>query len=79
MQKIDSHELWVTRLLVFLETSPQSDTYHQVILNPEQFKAVSDAIAEVLSTTQNDIETINIELSEETYKLPDLQEIYIKE
>lgn len=78
MQKIDSHELWVTRLLVFLETSPQSDTYHQVILNPEQFKAVSDAIAEVLST-QGDMETINIELSAETYKLPDLQEIYIKE
>lgn len=72
--QIDKYTLYGTRLLVFLEDSPQSNQYHQVILNPTQFKRVSDAISNVVGRNGDD-EDVEMELSVDTYKLPDLQEI----
>lgn len=66
------------RLLVFLETNPQTNTYNQVILSPEQFKKVSDATGEKTDNNQNlkeGFEMFKTTLSEEKYILPDLQSI----
>lgn len=74
-------ELYGVRLLVFMETAPQSNNYHQVILNPDQFKRVSDSIvhgAKVVGR-EGSREIIESPLSEETYPLPDLKEIHEKE
>lgn len=66
-------ELSVSRLLVFLETEPQSNKYRQVILTPEQFKKMSDVICEVVDK-KGDEETVSINMSIGTYLLPDLNE-----
>lgn len=71
--KIDKYTLYGTRLLVFLEDAPQSNQYRQVILNGSQFKRVSDAISNVVSRN-GDEEDVEIEMSLDTYLLPDLQE-----
>lgn len=73
--KIDRINLYHQRLLIFLETEPQSNVYNQILVTPEQFKKVSDAICSiVVPKNGNDIETVSVETSEEIYKLPDLQE-----
>lgn len=38
---IDLEDLYTVRLVVMLEDEPQSNRYHQVILNPEQFRMLS--------------------------------------
>ncbi len=73
--QIDKYTLYGTRLLVFLEDSPQSNQYHQVRLTPAQFKVVSDSISNVVGRNGDD-EDVEIEMSVDTYTLPDLQEIY---
>lgn len=78
---MDTDSLYELRMLVFLENEPQSNKYSQVILNNEQFKKLSDCIAEIMggnvkndSLRNNYVET-DITLSEENYWLPDLQSI----
>ena len=66
-----------------METNPQSNTYHQILLTEEQFKRMSDALAEcfdkqVDEDLKDGFEVFNLEVSEESYALPDLQEIQIK-
>lgn len=61
------------RLLVFLEADDYTG-FHQVMLNDEQFKSVSDAI--ILATTydqslKSGYENAEVQLSEEVYKLPE--------
>lgn len=73
--QIDKYTLYGTRLLVFLEDAPQSNEYRQIWVNEKQSKAVSDAVCAVQSR-EGDDELVMIQMSEETYKLPDLQEIY---
>ena len=73
--KIDDAELYGTRLLCFLETEPQSNMYHQVRLNPEQFKTFSFSLGKVVDV-KGDMQNVEFEMSVETYKLPDLPEIY---
>lgn len=73
--QIDKYTLYGTRLLVFLEDAPQSNQYHQVRLTPEQFKRVSDSISNVVAKNGDD-EDVEVEMSINTYTLPDLQEIY---
>lgn len=73
--QIDKYTLYGTRLLVFLEDSPQSNQYHQIHLTESQFKRVSDSVCDVKSRNGDD-EDVEVEMSIETYKLPDLQEIY---
>lgn len=77
MIKVDPLLLYVNRVLVFMETEPQSNVYNQVILNAEQFKAMSEHISEKTGNKlSKDVDEVNIELSEEEYKLPDLREIH---
>lgn len=81
--EIDHSELYSVRLLAFVETGPQSNEYHQFQFTEEQFKKVSDAIANCFTVTKeddtrDDIDTIsNVNISNETYKLPDLKQINI--
>lgn len=78
--KIDPIDLYGTRLLVFLETEPQSNKYNQVLLNPAQFKAVSNNIGVYLDEEcRPGFEVKEVELSDEEYTLPDLQEITEKD
>ncbi len=77
LNQVDKYTLYGTRLLVFLEEGPQSNQYHHVHLNPQQLKMVSDAICTVVDR-QGDEENVTVEMSVETYKLPDLQEINLK-
>lgn len=42
---VDVHELYATRMIVLMECHPQSNQYHQIMLNGEQFKIISDALA----------------------------------
>lgn len=74
MNNMNIQELYIIRTLIFLETEPQSNEYHQVMLDQETFKKVT----EVMSTLVKDgeVQEVNLDLSEETYKLPDLQDIY---
>jgi transcription-repair coupling factor (superfamily II helicase) len=66
------------RLLVFIETEPQSNKYHQVILNPKQFRSVSKILGRVISK-EGSKEIKEMVISEEIYTLPDLQEIDYEE
>ena len=84
MIKSNQDELFSQRCLVFLETEPQSNKYNQVILSKEQFKKVSDAIISTFVSEEHPeleevelidgMEIVNIELSDEEYELPDLQQ-----
>ncbi len=70
-------ELYELRLLVFIETEPQSNKYNQVLLTMDQFKKVGDAIGKI--TESNDLrdgfEQREVSSSKEEYKLPDLRSI----
>lgn len=72
--KVDTHELYTIRTLIFLETEPQSNKYHQVMLDQETFKKVTEVMSTLVK--EGEIQEVNLDLSEETYKLPDLQDIY---
>lgn len=68
---MNTSELYEQRMLVFIETSPQSNEYRQVHLNKEQFKKVSDDICvSVKPADRHGIEEVEIEESDETYFLP---------
>lgn len=72
--KVDTHELYTVRTLIFLETEPQSNEYHQVMLDQETFKKITEVMSTLVK--DGDIQEVNLDLSEETYKLPDLKDIY---
>jgi hypothetical protein len=46
-------ELYETRLVVCMETAPQSNKYFQIMLNKEQFKAISDEIGKAFKEKQS--------------------------
>lgn len=76
MKPSDTSGLYISRLLVFVEESPQSNLYRQVMLNPVQFKKVSDAVVTVEKPQDKDgIEQVSFNQSEELYTLPELQDI----
>ncbi len=71
-------EIYENRLLVFLETGPQTNKYHQVLLNSEHFKKVSDAVTNgriSIEDAREGFEVVEFPTSEEEYGLPDLQSI----
>lgn len=76
MEQIDKYTLYGTRLLVFLEESPQSNKYRQVCLDAKTFKAVSDAICGGPVPEGKDEEECEIIMSTDVYDLFDLPEIY---
>lgn len=71
---MDIHELYTIRTLIFLETEPQSNEYHQVMLDQKSFKKVTEVMSTLIK--DGDIQEVDLDLSEKTYKLPDLQDIY---
>jgi ABC-type tungstate transport system permease subunit len=70
----DVGELYTVRLIVLMEDAPQSNKYRQVILNPEQFKKVSDAVAQqFVRVEEKDTKRLtayDIVMSDELYDLP---------
>lgn len=73
--QLDKNFLYGTRLLIFLEDSPQSNKYRQILLTSEEFKKASFAIGEVVEQEGTD-QTVKLEMSTELYDLPDLQQTY---
>lgn len=76
MDKLEYSEIYGTRVLVFLENAPQSNKYHQVLLNPEMYKAMTATICKPTGDKDGEIEMQEIKTSEEEYNLPDLPEAY---
>lgn len=73
---MDLTQLYETRMLIFIETGPQTNKYRQVIVNNDQFKAISDIISTKIDAGKDKLgeyETMEIELSDEIYPLADLQ------
>jgi hypothetical protein len=71
-------ELYGLRLLVFIETGPQSNQYNQILLDKETFKRVSFAITPQIEGPEDTIVTTSfpVPCSKEVYTLPDLQQIH---
>jgi len=67
-------QIYGIRLLVFVEDAPQTNTYRQVLFTPEEFKRTSLSIGTVTEKNGHK-EVIELQMSEETYTLPDLNEI----
>ena len=75
---INIQDLYTQRVLVFLETEPQSNIYAQVILNIDQYKKITTNIGRaVKAANKNNIEHYHVELSDEHYPLPDLPDVLI--
>ena len=69
---VDPAPLYEQRLIVLLETAPQSNRYYQIYLNPTQFFNVSNAIVPV-KTDANGMNLVNpsdLRLSPNTVVLP---------
>lgn len=75
-RKIELGDLYGIRLLIFLEVSPQSNKYHQLYFTQEQFKEISLKVGDVIAPKdERHIETVKLEVSEDVYDLPDLQQV----
>ncbi len=78
--KINERDLWeelyTTRLLVFIETAPQSNKYRQVMLNPEEFKKMSFSIGHTVEILPNGDQRTEANFSNDTYDIPDVPQIY---
>lgn len=73
---VDISSLYSPRMLVFLETDPQTNEYHQVLLTKQQYKKVSQHICELITPADVDgIEEVELNTSEETYFLPDIKDV----
>lgn len=68
-------ELNVDRVLVFLETGPQTNKYQQIYFTGEEFKKMSRTIGTIVKKVGN-LEHIALNLSPEVFALPDLEPIH---
>ena len=73
--EIDHFDIYGTRMLIFIETEPQSNKYNQVLLNAEEFKKASLAIGKVIEKDNDGDDKVEFSFSKEEYILPDLKEI----
>ena len=70
------HALYGIRTLIFIEDTPQSNKYRQVIVGPKKYKKISDAISQgKIKGKDGDLQIVAIEMSDELYNLPDLTEL----
>jgi len=71
-------ELYETRLIFMVETDPQTNKYRQIILNNEEFKQVSDLLANIFRKKYNtkDNESFEVLEGEEIVTLPDSFKTY---
>lgn len=80
--KLDTKELYKIRLVVLLEEEPQSNKYRQVMLNPGEFKKVSDVVHSIGEKEENhncgnpDCDGLQLVLSDRIITLPDIQDIH---
>ena len=79
MESLDITELYAQRLVLLLETGPQTNEYNSIILEEEDWEKIFDiALKNKKGSDTVDVDEVpNLHLSEETYKLPDIQEIYL--
>ena len=79
-QEIDAFEIYGTRLLLFMETEPQSNKYRQILPNLEEFKRISSSFGTLtgkkIEIEGCDVDELKVKLSDDIYNLPDLKEIY---
>jgi len=72
----DFRVLYTTRLILMMETAPQSGVFRQVQLTQEQFKKMSDVLY-FLHGGDLDGKFIQMTVSDQTVKLPDtFQDFY---
>lgn len=71
MQPNLSH-VFEKRILIFIETAPQSNKYKQIIFTAEEFPRITKSIGTPVGM-EGDIQVVEIEESNEIYDLPDLR------
>lgn len=65
------------RLLILMESAPLSNKYRQVLLDWDQFKAISDKIASLFPGNCNcPNKCVNLKVGDDDIKLPDLDGIH---
>lgn len=81
MVPFNTEGLYELRFLTFIEESPQSNKYAQVLFTAEQYKKLSQAIMEMYPSTgyEGENQTFDIIGSDETHPLPDLKTYYTQE
>lgn len=73
----DTSALYETRLIILIETNPQSNVYRQLILDPKQFKRVSHCLFDQFSDKKLNVlvdlregqDVFEVKLSNDTYGL----------
>jgi hypothetical protein len=63
----DFSDLYTVRMIVLMETEPQSNLYRQVRLTAPEFKQLSDTIADIMKTDDG----MAFDLGNELMRLPD--------
>ncbi len=65
---------------MFLEMEPQSNHYHQILFNPEQFKKLSDFLHELFPAPPDHVckneKCTSFLISDEGVDLPDVMDIH---
>lgn len=74
---MDYSDIYGLRTLVFIESEPQSNKYHQVFLTQKQYYELTRLISKGINKLDGNIEETEIEVSDTEYNLPDLQDVKI--
>ena len=74
--ELEHSDIYGLRVLVFMETEPQSNKYTQVLLTPKMYKEMTATICRPTGKKDGNIEEMKIDGSEEEYTLPDLSHAY---
>lgn len=77
--EINHEDLYSVRILVFIETEPQSNRYKQICFSPEKYSEVTKAISKGAVEVDTGLFEQQLPFSFETYTLPDLPDIYFPE
>lgn len=64
-------ELYTIRMFIYLESSPQSNKYHQIILTREKYKKLSQFMFENIMDKCDDCDKKAWEVEDEFISLPD--------
>ena len=75
-------EVFGLKMVILMESEPQSDHYHQLVLNKDQFKTVSDVIADTIGKKmceQHDMEEVNMILGPDCIFVHDVDSFYSQE
>lgn len=75
------NDLYHTRTVLMAEVGPQSNHYHQVLLDPEQYKRVCVLLSEMFPVTEhhpqcNRIDCAEYLISDKGVDIHDMEEIH---